>query len=99
MKIEKSSFRDNSGFIFYHQGEIFRAITFSYKDNYDHLIKSGLYNYLVEEKLLIPHSIEKLRSKDSGRKTSVERLRTLRDSPRLSEKKCRDINQMLKFTK
>ncbi len=60
MKIEKSSFRDNSGFIFYHKGEIFRAITFSYKDNYDHLIKSGLYNYLVEEKLLIPHSIERL---------------------------------------
>jgi ribosomal protein L11 methylase PrmA len=58
MKLEKSSFRDNSGFIFYHQGEIFRAITFSYKDNYDHLIKSGLYNYLVEEKLLIPHSEE-----------------------------------------
>ena len=62
MKIEKSSFRDNSGFIFYHQGEIFRAITFSYKDNYDHLIKSGLYYYLVEEKLLIPHAVEKLRS-------------------------------------
>jgi len=56
MKVEKSSFRDNSGFIFYEQGEIFRAITSSYKDNYNHLIKSGFYNYLVEEKLLIPHS-------------------------------------------
>ncbi|MEE9449269.1 MAG: hypothetical protein V3V72_04390 [Ignavibacteriaceae bacterium] len=58
MKVEASSFRDNSGFVFYDQGEIFRAITYLYKDNYDHLIKSGLYNYLVEEKLLIPHSEE-----------------------------------------
>jgi predicted nicotinamide N-methyase len=60
MKFEKSSFRDNSGFIFYHQGKIFRAITYSYKINYDHLINSGLYNYLVEDKLLIPHSEERL---------------------------------------
>ena len=55
MKVEKSSFRDNSGFIFYHKGEIFRAVMYSYKKNYEHLINSGLYNYLVEEKLLIPH--------------------------------------------
>lgn len=60
MKLEKSSFRDNSGFIFYDQGKIFRAITYSYKNNYDHLVQSGLYNYLVEEKLLIPHSVERL---------------------------------------
>jgi hypothetical protein len=60
MKLEKSSFRDNSGFIFYHQGELFRAITYSYTDDYAYLIKSGLYNYLVDEKLLIPHSVERL---------------------------------------
>ena len=63
MKLEKSSFRDNSGFIFYDQGEIFRAITYSYKNNYDHLIQSGLFNYLVEEKLLVPHSEEVLSDK------------------------------------
>jgi ribosomal protein L11 methylase PrmA len=63
MKLEKSSFRDNSGFIFYDQGEIFRAITYSYKNDYDHLIQSGLYNYLVEEKLLVPHSEEVLSDK------------------------------------
>jgi len=62
MKVEKSSFRDNNGFVFYDQGEIFRAITYSYKDNYDHLIKSGLYNYLVEKKQLIPHSVERLQT-------------------------------------
>src|SRR3989304_1425564 len=65
MKVEKSSFRDNSGFIFYDQGEIFRAVSYSYKNNYDHLIKSGLYNYLVEEKLLIPHSDVKVSSDNS----------------------------------
>jgi len=75
MKVEKSSFRDNSGFIFYEQGEIFRAITYSYKDNYDHLIKSGLYNYLVEEKLLIPHSVEILetiREEESSDKSDAK---------------------------
>jgi hypothetical protein len=55
MKVEKSSFRDNSGFVFYDKGEIFRAVTYSYKKNYEHLINSGLYNYLIEEKLLISH--------------------------------------------
>lgn len=56
MRIEASSFRDNSGFIFYEKGEIFRAISSFYKDNYEHLIKSGLYNHLTEKNLLIPHT-------------------------------------------
>ncbi|MDO8549847.1 MAG: SAM-dependent methyltransferase [Ignavibacteria bacterium] len=56
MTIEKSSFRDNDGFIFYEHDEIFRAIAYSYKENYEHLIKSGLYDYLIKENLLISHS-------------------------------------------
>lgn len=64
MTIEKSSFRDISGFVFYELGEIFRAITYSYRENYEHLIKSGLYDYLIKEKLLIPHSEEVLKDKN-----------------------------------
>ncbi|HSP86867.1 MAG TPA: hypothetical protein VLN45_01935, partial [Ignavibacteriaceae bacterium] len=58
---EKSSFRDNNGFIFYKNGEIFRGINFSYKENYESLIKSGLYEYLVKENLLIPHTEDELK--------------------------------------
>ncbi len=53
--IESSSFRDPSGFIFYQNGLLYRQINKSYKENYDFLIKSGLYTNLVENKLLIPH--------------------------------------------
>lgn len=51
----KSSFRDPSGFVFIKDNEIYRQINYSYKDNYDHLINSGLYEKLVEEGLFIPH--------------------------------------------
>ena len=50
-----SSFRDSSGFLFYKNNLIYRQINISYKDNYDHLMKSGLYKILVDQKLLIPH--------------------------------------------
>ena len=63
MMVEKSSFRDNCGFLFYEQGEIFRAITNSYRENYERLIGSGLYDYLIKEKQLIPHSEEELKDK------------------------------------
>ena len=59
--IERSSFRDNNGFVFYENGEIFRAITYAYKENYEHLMKSGLYEYLVKENLLISHSENELK--------------------------------------
>lgn len=51
----QSSFRDPSGFLFRHDGKIFRQINHVYKDNYDQLMDSGLYKGLIEEKLLIPH--------------------------------------------
>lgn len=61
--IENSSFRDNNGFIFYEHDEIFRAITYSYKENYERLMKSGLYEYLIKEDLLIPHEEDELNNK------------------------------------
>lgn len=56
MTIEKSSFRDNSGFIFYESGEVFRAINNSYRENFEFLVSSGLYDHLLKENLIIPHS-------------------------------------------
>ena len=50
-----SSFRDPSGFLFYDNGILYRQINQSYKDDYVHLMDSGLYNNLVESKLLVPH--------------------------------------------
>ncbi len=50
-----SSFKDPSGTVFIKNGEIYRNINLFYKNNYDLLIESGLYNHLVEAKLLIPH--------------------------------------------
>ena len=50
-----SSFRDPSGFIFFRYGFIYRQVNSTYKENYDHLIDSGLYQTLIDTGLLIPH--------------------------------------------
>ena len=51
----QSSFRDPSGFLFCRDGAIHRQINITYKNNYDHLMNSGLYQALVDSELLIPH--------------------------------------------
>lgn len=50
------SFRDPSGFVFSRGGLIYRQVNQSYKDSYDHLMLSGLYQHLVQAGLLISHS-------------------------------------------
>jgi hypothetical protein len=50
-----SSFRDPSGFVFARDGSVYRQVSRAYKDNYDHLMRSGLYEALVGSRLLIPH--------------------------------------------
>lgn len=49
------SFRDPSGFLFTENGTLFRSVSHLYKQNYDHLIQSGLYDKVVADDLLIPH--------------------------------------------
>lgn len=49
------SFRDPSGFIFSYEGKYFRQVNNTYKDNYNLLIESGLYDSLTNENLLISH--------------------------------------------
>jgi len=50
-----SSFRDPSGFLYFHDDLIYRQVNIRYKDNYDHLMDSGLYRTLVQSELLVPH--------------------------------------------
>jgi hypothetical protein len=54
-KINKSSFRDPSGFIFESNIAVFRQINKNYQQHYDFLMSSGLYDALVDKKYLIPH--------------------------------------------
>jgi len=51
-----ASFRDPSGFLFQQDGVIYRQVNLVYKDNYNHLMDSGLYQALVDDNLLIPHN-------------------------------------------
>ena len=50
-----SSFRDPSGFLFFQDGSVYRQVNAIYKENYDHLIGSGLYKALVASGLLVSH--------------------------------------------
>ncbi|MBN1165171.1 MAG: class I SAM-dependent methyltransferase [Candidatus Krumholzibacteriota bacterium] len=52
---EGGSFRDPRGFIFFSQGRLYRQVNAGYRDEYDRLIKSGLYEELVTSGLLVEH--------------------------------------------
>lgn len=54
-KREPASFRDPSGFLYWQDGVLFRQVNQSYQDNYSLLMKSGLYQGLVDDGFLIPH--------------------------------------------
>ncbi|MDX1501882.1 MAG: class I SAM-dependent methyltransferase [Thermoanaerobaculia bacterium] len=55
---DPGSFRDPSGFVFTRGEELLRQVNLSYRDEYDHLLRSGLYANLVEGGLLVPHEEE-----------------------------------------
>jgi 2-polyprenyl-3-methyl-5-hydroxy-6-metoxy-1,4-benzoquinol methylase len=50
-----SSYRDPSGYIFYHNDILYRQVNKVYRDQYDLLNSSGLYKSLTEKNLLVPH--------------------------------------------
>ena len=50
-----SSFRDPSGFIFYREGRPYRQVNPVYRDEYDRLLESGLYDHLTDRGLLVAH--------------------------------------------
>lgn len=49
------SFRDPSGFLFWHENRLFRQVNDVYREHYDRLIGSGLYGELHADGLLIGH--------------------------------------------
>ena len=49
------SFRDSAGFVFKHNGEIYRQINKVYQDIYEKLMSCGLYEELTEKGFLVPH--------------------------------------------
>lgn len=57
MEIEvlPSSFRDPSGFLFKSKSTVYRQVNIQYKDNYERLFSSGLYDALTGSGLLINH--------------------------------------------
>ena len=55
MQTLASSFRDPSGFVFSHDGAVYRQVNTSFKQNYDSFIESGLYEKLVDRDLLVSH--------------------------------------------
>ena len=65
--IESSSFRDPSGFLFHQDNVLYRQINKSYKENYQILVNSGLYENLIKKKLLVSHDEVSLEPKtDDG---------------------------------
>jgi hypothetical protein len=51
-----ASYRDNSGFIFTHQGTHYRYIAPIYLQHYNALMQGGLYNILTQKQYLITHT-------------------------------------------
>ena len=55
---EVSSFRDPSGFLFWHEDDIYRAVSDCYAKDYEFFISSGLYDHLKVESLVVAHKEE-----------------------------------------
>src|SRR5688572_14001955 len=50
-----SSYRDPSGFIFEQDGIFYRQVNKVFQEDFDRFINSGLYQHLIDKKLLVPH--------------------------------------------
>jgi hypothetical protein len=50
-----SSFRDPSGFVFRHDGRLYRQVNAVHREHYELLMSSGLYEALTSEGLLVRH--------------------------------------------
>jgi hypothetical protein len=54
-EVERSSFRDNRGFVFWQDGIIYRQVNQPGRESYDQLMSGGLYQKLTERGLLVGH--------------------------------------------
>lgn len=55
MQTNPASYRDNCGFVFKQNDQVYRYIHPNYEPHYRQLMESGLYDELVKTKKLIPH--------------------------------------------
>jgi hypothetical protein len=53
MRNERSSFRDPSGYLFWHEGKLYRTVTDKYIDTYKAVRQSGLLDSLREENKIV----------------------------------------------
>ena len=60
--IVSASFRDPSGFVFSVNKEIYRQVNTHYKENYDLLMTSGLYENLTKSGLMVSHQETSIKS-------------------------------------
>ncbi len=58
---DRGSFRDPSGFVFFHDGVAYRQVNAAAGDPYRQLMGSGLYEELARDRLLVPHEEVPLR--------------------------------------
>jgi hypothetical protein len=52
-----SSYRDPSGFMFYHNGVLYRQVNKVFGKDFDQFISGGLYQHLVDQDLIVPHQL------------------------------------------
>jgi hypothetical protein len=55
MQGHPASYRDNSGFVFTQNEQVYRYVHTAYEPHYTQLMQSGLYDELVKKSALIPH--------------------------------------------
>ena len=55
MRVLPSSFRDPSGFVFSHNGLVYRQVNTSFAASFDQFLESGLYQALTDKGYLVKH--------------------------------------------
>lgn len=78
------SFRDPVGFVYWHEGDLRRQVNLVYREHYDRLMDSGLYDELVEARLLIPHEELADEGREPGRAYITLASKMLTNQPPLA---------------
>jgi hypothetical protein len=82
MSILPSSFRDPSGFVFSHDGSIYRQVNQSFAAAFDQFIESGLYQTLADKGYLVSH--EDVTASDVPRQSECHRVIAPQQLPYIS---------------
>ena len=71
-----SSLRDPAGYLLAHEGELYRLVNHNYKEDFDLLITSGLYEHLIAQEFLVSHedSVCKISNLDFYKLLKVRKL-------------------------